>query len=131
MTIHALLDATRIDEQAWPGQEGRRRPAGRLPEVVPFRRTSLVVAAAAERGAPTERFGLAAFRVVRGSSTLRAGVVVPDDLAERDPDASARLHVWATAQRVSTPVGARPFEILALSQFCRPGGPGQQPGPFW
>jgi len=126
MTIDALLDATRIDEQGWLGQEGRRRPAGRLPEVVPFRRTSLVVAAAAERGAPTERFGLAAFRVVRGPSALRAGVIVPDGLAERDPDASARLHVWATAQRVSTPVGDRPFEILALSQFCDP-----RTGLFW
>jgi hypothetical protein len=104
-----------INLQDWPGREGvsakpsRRQPFDRLGD-----RSGLVLVVAAERYATEECFGLGAFLSITGQSVHGAGLVVPDDLPEREAEA---LQAWCASHSVNTPAGPRPWECLALSDL--------------
>jgi hypothetical protein len=104
-----------LNLQDWPGREGVyakslwRQPFDRLGD-----RSGLVLVAAAERYATDERFGLGAFLSITGRSIHGAGLVVPDDLPEREAEV---LRAWCASRFVDTPAGPRPWECLTLSEF--------------
>lgn len=87
-------------------------------------RIALCFVAVAERGAVPERFSLGLALIVIGPTLIEALLVVPDDLAERDPAAFGALEDWAAHQTIATPNGVAAVRVLTRSAFCHPtGGP--------
>lgn len=81
----------------------------------------LAAANATKRLARTaDKLGLGAFLVIAGPSIHDAGLIVADELAERDPEALAGLRAWAKANPVQTDAGRRPWCVVTVAEFCDP-----------
>ena len=112
----------RMNLRAWPGrgQPATRRPhARRVPERL-VHRGALVLVMVAERGAVPERLGLGVALATLGPTVAEAFLVVADELANREPDALAALHAWATSTTYATPRGWGHPRVLTRSAFCDP-----------
>jgi hypothetical protein len=103
-----------LNLQGWPGRVGmtarpsRGRPHERLGD-----RSGMVFVAAADRGAPVERFGLGAYMSFSGHSILSAGLV----MADNRPDVTEALGSFCARRVVETPAGPRSWELRTLSEF--------------
>ena len=95
------------------------RPAQSQPRL--WQRATVVVYAGARLGDPPERFGLGAALVVMGRSVLSGCLVVPDDLAQADPGALARIKTWAMAHPLAAAAAsAAPWRVAPLSEYFDP-----------
>lgn len=114
--------------QSWPGKGKASPPVDSKPVPALTLSSRLVLVAAADRDSATEeRFGLGAWVHLDGESVVGAGIVVPDAHGRHE-----ELATWARSQRVTTPLGARPWHVESLSDFLHaPRQKGDTPGRFF
>ncbi|MBF6556974.1 MAG: hypothetical protein IVW52_12550 [Acidimicrobiales bacterium] len=111
------LSTRGVNLRGWPGGKPMaiKRPPTYSPRLA--ERVSLVMVAAAELGAMRETFGLGAYLVIAGPSTLDAGIIVSDTL---DAEALKGIETWARNHRVITAAGSRRWAVVTVSQFFDP-----------
>jgi hypothetical protein len=107
--------------RGWPGTDDYRPPRSRSGYASrPVERPALVFFAAADAAAEGDTFGLLAAEERIGPLRLRRWLVVPDDLAGRDPVALGRITAWATEHTTQTVAGRAGWEVLTSSEFFEP-----------
>ena len=106
--------------RCWPGMGGWRPPAALVRSAGLDRRIGVYLFAAGDGGADGDQLGLGAALIARGSIVFHGVLLVPDDLAARDPGALAAVEQWAGANKLDTAMGRQPWRVLTVSEWCDP-----------